>query len=67
MIKYQRLKAHFILALSNPLSLISPVFYLLHQSCLTPDGFEGGKKMKFLASYQKPNYGVDLHHTVMTA
>lgn len=48
MIKYQRLKAHFILALSNPLSLISPLFYLLHQSCLAPDGFEGGEKDEVL-------------------
>lgn len=43
LIKYQKLKAHFILALSNPLSLISPLFYLLLQNCLTPDGFEGKK------------------------
>lgn len=42
LIKYQRLKAYFILALSNPLSLISPLFYLL-QNCLMPDGFEGKK------------------------
>ena len=39
-IKYPRLKAHFILVLLNPLSLVSLLFYILLQNCLMSDGSE---------------------------
>lgn len=40
MIKYQRLKAHFILVLLNPLVLISLLFYIPLQNYLMADGSE---------------------------
>lgn len=40
MIKYQRLKAHFILALLSPLALVSLLFYIVLQNCLMSDSSE---------------------------